>query len=415
MEANYNKVNAEKIISFFKSKGFNGYMISGILSNFTFESALEPSNAQNNINRLGVSDADYTYQVDNGTYYHPTTHKNFCEDGVGYGLAQWTSAGRKTGLYNYCKSCNVSISNLYAQLEFCLQEFCSGYIKVLNSMKSRTNAYDCAVDMVVGYEKPASVLNPKTAEATKIKRGELAEEFYKEYFKGESKPMKDKVLAISAGHYLYTTGKRIPKALDPTETREWVLNARVADMLTGILNRYEGVKILRVDDPTGEKGIAIENRVANANKQKVDFYLAIHHNAGAKLTTSGGVVVYHYPTAVDKTNAKNMYDSVIAHNGLKGNRSQPLSTNYLYEVYKTNAPALLIENGFMDSTIDEPQIITKEFAQRSAEGMAEFFVKYWGLQLKKEESKSDILAEIESVKANINALEKRLAELEAML
>ena len=36
-------------------------------------------------------------------------------------------------------------------------------------------------------------------------------------------------IAYCAGHYLGTAGKRVPKELDKAETREWVLNDRVAD------------------------------------------------------------------------------------------------------------------------------------------------------------------------------------------
>lgn len=232
--------------------------------------------------------------------------------------------------------------------------------------------------------------------------------------------MKDKILALSAGHYLYTTGKRCAKQLDPTETREWVLNARVCDKLTGILNRYEGVKILRLDDPTGEKGISIESRAKMSDSNKADFYLAVHHNAGAKLTSAGGIVVYHYPNTKQypdtTTLAKQFYNTVLKHNGLRGNRSNPIQqTTSLYEVTAPIARSFLLENGFMDSTHDTPIILTDKFAQETAEGIAEFFVNYWGLKLKDEESKSDILAELESINANIKALEKRKAELEAML
>ena len=36
-------------------------------------------------------------------------------------------------------------------------------------------------------------------------------------------------IAYCAGHYINTPGKRLPKELDIDETREWVLNDRVAD------------------------------------------------------------------------------------------------------------------------------------------------------------------------------------------
>ena len=35
------------------------------------------------------------------------------------------------------------------------------------------------------------------------------------------------ILALDAGHYLATPGKRCLKSLDPKQTREWILNDRV--------------------------------------------------------------------------------------------------------------------------------------------------------------------------------------------
>ena len=86
-------------------------------------------------------------------------------------------------------------------------------------------------------------------------------------------------LAISAGHYLGTPGKRCDKSLDPNETREWWLNNRVADKLEKILADYDGIEILRVDDTTGKKNVTLDERVIAANKWGADFYLSIHHNA----------------------------------------------------------------------------------------------------------------------------------------
>ena len=50
-------------------------------------------------------------------------------------------------------------------------------------------------------------------------------------------------LVISAGHYLGNP-KGCLKSLDPNETREWVLNDRVADKLEKILADYDGIEIL---------------------------------------------------------------------------------------------------------------------------------------------------------------------------
>ena len=47
------------------------------------------------------------------------------------------------------------------------------------------------------------------------------------------------LICLDAGHYLGTPGKRCLKSIDPQETREWVLNARVADKLQEILAGYD--------------------------------------------------------------------------------------------------------------------------------------------------------------------------------
>ena len=58
-------------------------------------------------------------------------------------------------------------------------------------------------------------------------------------------------IVIDAGHGRYKAGKRCLKSLDPEETREWVLNARVAEALE-IYLLGAGHETLRVDDTSGE-------------------------------------------------------------------------------------------------------------------------------------------------------------------
>ena len=43
------------------------------------------------------------------------------------------------------------------------------------------------------------------------------------------------LIYIDAGHGRHTAGKRCLKRIDPEETREWVLNSRVADKLQALL------------------------------------------------------------------------------------------------------------------------------------------------------------------------------------
>ena len=191
-------------------------------------------------------------------------------------------------------------------------------------------------------------------------------------------------LAISAGHYLETPGKRCLKALDPNETREWVLNNRIADKLEKILAEYDGIEILRVDDTTGKTEVSLKARTDKANAWGADFYLSIHHNAGINGGKGGGIVAYAYtnPQKASLEWQKALYDSAIKYTGLKGNRSNPLARANLHEVRETKMPATLVECAFMDSATDVPILLTEAFADKMAKAFAEVIVAKSGAKKK---------------------------------
>lgn len=175
-------------------------------------------------------------------------------------------------------------------------------------------------------------------------------------------------IALTAGHYLDTPGKRCLKSLDPKETREWVLNDRIADKVETLLKDYEGYALIRTDDTTGKKDISLTARTNAANNFKADFYLSIHHNAGVNGGKGGGIVAYTYTNVdqVTKDWQKALYNALIAETGLKGNRATPLAKSNLAECRQTVMPAVLLELGFMDSKTDVPIILTEAYADQCA-------------------------------------------------
>lgn len=194
-------------------------------------------------------------------------------------------------------------------------------------------------------------------------------------------------IAYNAGHIKTTPGKRLPKELDPNETREWVLNDRVARHFATEMAKYEGVELRRMDDPNGVKAIDIEERVAQANAWGADFYLSIHHNAAGKVFSGGGAEVYIDATGGESEKyAKAIYDAVIAATGLKGNRADPLRSTSdgvrLYECRATKMPAVLVECGFMDSRVDAPIILTDAFSKKVGVAIAQAIAKKNGLKRK---------------------------------
>jgi len=184
-------------------------------------------------------------------------------------------------------------------------------------------------------------------------------------------------LALSAGHYINTPGKRIPASLDANETREWTLNSRVCEKIEKILAGYDGIEILRVDDVTGKRETGLSERTNSANAWGADLYLAIHHNAGINGGSGGGIVAYVYtrPSAESVDWQKRFYNELIEETGLKGNRSAPMQKANLHEVREPDMPAVLLELGFMDSKTDVPIILTDKFASQCAQAIAQVIIE----------------------------------------
>ncbi|MBR2934925.1 MAG: N-acetylmuramoyl-L-alanine amidase [Oscillospiraceae bacterium] len=184
-------------------------------------------------------------------------------------------------------------------------------------------------------------------------------------------------LALGAGHGFNTAGKRCPKELDPKQTPEWWLNDRIADKVEALLASYDGVAVLRLDDSDdGADDVALATRVKRANQWGADFYLSIHHNAGIYGGKGGGIVAYCYPSASKASFSwrDKLYEALIAHTGLEGNRSTPKATANHYVTRYTSMPAVLLELGFMDSATDVPIILTEEYADSCAAAIVEVIV-----------------------------------------
>lgn len=183
-------------------------------------------------------------------------------------------------------------------------------------------------------------------------------------------------LALNAGHGKKTAGKRCLKKLDPKQTREWILNARICEKIEEKLKAYSGYTVLRLDDPTGEKDISLKKRTDAANRFGASFYLSIHHNAGVKGGSGGGLTAYVYIKASKESLEwqEALYKALIEHTDLKGNRADGTPKANLHECRESDMPCVLIECGFMDSKTDVPIILTDKFAEQVANACVEVIV-----------------------------------------
>ena len=197
--------------------------------------------------------------------------------------------------------------------------------------------------------------------------------------KKEETNMSNPVIALSAGHGLYTAGKECSKAIDPNGTKEWYLNDRIMDKVENKLKAYN-CTVVRVNDTTGKVDTALATRAKASDNANADIYIAMHHNAGISGGTGGGTVVYYYSSnAARSQQALDLYNAIVKETGLVGNRSSKVLKRNFYECRVPKAPSLLVENGFMDSKVDTPIILTEEHAEKTAIGVVNFLVKHLSL------------------------------------
>ena len=128
------------------------------------------------------TDESYTEAVDSGKlsceeFLHPLPGKQY-----GYGLAQWTSPGRKSGLYLLKARMGVSIGDEDMQLDYLLQELSEDYKSVLQVLKKTTSIREASDIVLKKFEQPAD-----TSESVCASRAARGQKFYDNYIKGDKK------------------------------------------------------------------------------------------------------------------------------------------------------------------------------------------------------------------------------------
>lgn len=192
-----------------------------------------------------------------------------------------------------------------------------------------------------------------------------------------------KLVALDAGHGKYTPGKRTP-----ADEREWSFNAKVLLAAKKRLEEYEDVKVLRLDDASGQTDVPLITRTNKANAAKADVLVSIHHNANTGVWGSwGGVETYAYTplSANPKSHAlaKAVHSKVVKAMGL---RDRGIQGKDLHMVRESKMPAILTEGGFMDSKTDIGALRSDAKLKAQGIAIADGVASYLGLKLKKEDA-----------------------------
>lgn len=187
---------------YFEKKGVTVNGRAGILGNMYAESGIRTNNLQNSCEKKwNCTDESYTASVDDGTWLDPLNQHNFIFDKAGYGLCQWTSSGRKQGLYYKKIDLERSIADPLVQCEWLYEELTTKYKSVWNVLIDKNATIeDCAKKFVVNFEVPASVLkDEETKNKTIATRTKYATDIYEQYLKGEKMSLRGKVIEVARG------------------------------------------------------------------------------------------------------------------------------------------------------------------------------------------------------------------------
>lgn len=113
----------------------------------------------------------------------------------GFGLAQWTSRGRKEGLWSYTKGKNKSIADIEGQINFLIYELKNSFPSVW-SVISSTNSINSASDIVLmKFEEPAN------AESHKPTRRSYSTEIYNLYKNQKTEEKGTSKVAVNFNNY----------------------------------------------------------------------------------------------------------------------------------------------------------------------------------------------------------------------
>ena len=185
------------------------------------------------------------------------------------------------------------------------------------------------------------------------------------------------IIALDAGHGLYTAGKQTPDGI-----KEWTLNDKVRDYTVEDLKDYD-CEFIFPDNNEGTVDEALGKRVSSYIG-KADVLVSLHHNAfkGTWGNATGvGVFTDENPTAADTRLAKLIYERLVKNTGLKGRgiKKQPF-----WIINQNKVPAVLVEGGFMDNRTDYA-VITSETGQRAyARAVADALIEFLELKKKKD-------------------------------
>jgi len=161
--------------------------------------------------------------------------------------------------------------------------------------------------------------------------------------------------------------------------REKDPNLKVALRAAAMLEAH-GMDVLLTR--TGDVTVSLPDRTDFANREKVDAFISIHHNA-ADNSSARGLEVYHSIFGGEgKRLARLIHDRFVAITGIpsRGVRTRKGSSgrDYYHVIRETRMPAVIVEGGFVTNPEDAALIKSAAFIEQEAQAISQAVLAWYG-------------------------------------
>lgn len=177
------------------------------------------------------------------------------------------------------------------------------------------------------------------------------------------KKIKNKVIVIDAGHGGADTGAMRGNTLEKDLTLDIALRVEQILQERGL----KKVVMTRRSDET----LSLARRVEIANEKNADIYISIHINASVKTEIKG--IETHYYTEKGYDVAKIIHEELIENIDTE---DRGLFKSKFYVINHTEAPAVLLELGFISNEYERSKLCSDTRQKESAEAIAEGIINY---------------------------------------
>ncbi len=155
-----------------------------------------------------------------------------------------------------------------------------------------------------------------------------------------------------------------------------VIALAAADQLAARDDFY--VEVTRETDVALDRELGLEERVDFSDRQSADLFISVHCNAMAPGSPANGFEVFHYyNSGAGSQAASDVFQAI--ENNIREIGPRSVKDAGFYVIKHTQAPAILVECGFLTSQQDRPNLESAAFQQRYGEAIASGILRYFGL------------------------------------